>query len=115
DGVHFGHRKILRRLRTIAAERNWKPSVLTFDPHPTRVVAPDRTPPLLTSPGQRVELMREEGIEQVLILPFTAALALPSPAGAPPGAALCADRRGGPRPRRRLQTNCADFEPSLRR
>ena len=79
DGVHFGHRKILRRLGTIAAERNWKSSVLTFDPHPTCVVAPDRTPPLLTSPEQRAELMREEGIEQVLILPFNAELALLSP------------------------------------
>ena len=79
DGVHFGHRQILRRLRAIAAERSLKPSVLTFHPHPTRVVAPDRTPSLLTSPEQRAELMREEGVEQVLILPFTAALAVLPP------------------------------------
>ena len=71
DGVHYGHRRILRRVREVAADRGWKPSVLTFDPHPTRVVAPQRTPPLLTQPEARVELMREEGIEQVLILPFT--------------------------------------------
>src|SRR5215471_18541483 len=71
DGVHYGHRQILRRVREVAAERGWKPSVLTFDPHPTRVVAPQRTPPLLTQPEARVVLMREEGIEQVLILPFT--------------------------------------------
>jgi riboflavin kinase/FMN adenylyltransferase len=45
--------------------------VLTFDPHPTRVVAPDRTPPLLTSPQARAALMAEEGIENVVILPFT--------------------------------------------
>src|SRR6185295_17344513 len=79
DGVHFGHRQILRRLRAIASERNWKPSVLTFHPHPTCVVAPERTPPLLTSPEQRAELMRDEGIEQVFILPFTAEVALLSP------------------------------------
>jgi riboflavin kinase / FMN adenylyltransferase len=79
DGVHFGHRRIFRRLQAIGAERNWKPSVLTFHPHPTRVVAPDRTPPLLTTPQQRAELMREEGIEQVLILPFTAEVALLTP------------------------------------
>ena len=79
DGVHFGHRRILRRVRAIAAEHGWKPAVLTFDPHPTRVVAPDRTPPLLTSPDRRAELMREEGIEEVLILPFTRELAQLSP------------------------------------
>jgi riboflavin kinase/FMN adenylyltransferase len=79
DGVHFGHRRILRRLKSLADRRGWKPSVLTFDPHPTRVVAPERTPRLMTSPDRRAELMREEGIEQVLILPFTRELALLSP------------------------------------
>jgi len=79
DGVHYGHRRILRRLRELAAEHDWKPSVLTFDPHPTRIVAPDRTPPLLTSPETRANLMREEGIAQVLILPFTRELSQLSP------------------------------------
>ena len=79
DGVHFGHRRILRRLKSLADARGWKPSVLTFDPHPTRVVAPKRTPRLLTSPEGRAELMREEGIEQVLILPFTRELAVLTP------------------------------------
>ncbi|HTS62854.1 MAG TPA: bifunctional riboflavin kinase/FAD synthetase [Candidatus Acidoferrales bacterium] len=80
DGVHYGHRRILRRLKALADANGWKPSVLTFDPHPTRVVAPDRTPPLLTAPEERAELMREEGIEQVLILPFTPEVAHLSPA-----------------------------------
>lgn len=79
DGVHFGHRRILRRLKALADARGWKSSVLTFDPHPTRVVAPERTPRLLTSPDRRAELMREEGIEHVLILPFTRELALLTP------------------------------------
>jgi riboflavin kinase/FMN adenylyltransferase len=79
DGVHYGHRRILRRVKEIADQRGWKPSVLTFDPHPTRVVAPERTPPLLTTPQARVALMAEEGIEQVLILPFTRELAQVSP------------------------------------
>jgi riboflavin kinase/FMN adenylyltransferase len=79
DGVHFGHRRILRRLKSLADARGWKPSVLTFDPHPTRVVAPKRTPRLLTSPEVRAELMQEEGVEQVLILPFTRELAVLSP------------------------------------
>ncbi|HUI56285.1 MAG TPA: bifunctional riboflavin kinase/FAD synthetase [Bryobacteraceae bacterium] len=79
DGVHFGHRRILRRLRALAEEHGWKPSVLTFDPHPTRIVAPERTPRLMTSPDRRAELMREEGVRQVLILPFTSDVARLSP------------------------------------
>ncbi len=75
DGVHSGHRRILRRVREIAEERNWKASVLTFDPHPATVVAPARAPKLMTLPEQRCALMRAEGIEQVLILPFTADVA----------------------------------------
>jgi riboflavin kinase/FMN adenylyltransferase len=79
DGVHFGHRRILRRLKALSDARGWKASVLTFDPHPARVVAPDRAPLLMTSPVRRAELMEEEGIQQVLILPFTRELALLTP------------------------------------
>ncbi len=75
DGVHFGHRRILRRVKEIADANGWKPSALTFHPHPTRVVAPDRAPLLMTSPERRAELMEQEGIQQVLILPFTTELA----------------------------------------
>jgi riboflavin kinase / FMN adenylyltransferase len=79
DGVHVGHRRILKRTAALARERGWKASALTFDPHPTRVVAPERTPRLLTTPERRVELMAEEGIEQVLILPFTPEVAALAP------------------------------------
>src|SRR5581483_6103427 len=79
DGVHAAHRRILRRVRQVAVERGLKPSVMTFDPHPTKVVAPARAPRLMTSPEQRCALMREEGIEQVLILPFGPEVAHLSP------------------------------------
>ena len=79
DGVHCGHRRILRRLRAVALERGWKPSVLTFDPHPTRVVAPERAPRLLTTPDRRAALIVEEGVEQLLILPFTREVAQMEP------------------------------------
>ena len=79
DGVHAGHRRILRRLKALAAAHGWKPSVLTFDPHPTRVVAPERAPQLMTSPERRIPLMEEEGVEQVLIMPFDRQVALLSP------------------------------------
>ena len=75
DGVHYGHRHILKRVVALAREQGWNASVLTFDPHPACVVAPQRAPRLLTTPDRRVELMREEGIDQVLILPFTPDLA----------------------------------------
>lgn len=71
DGVHAGHVRILRRVCEVARENGWKPSVLTFDPHPTKIVAPSRAPRLMTTPEQRCRLMEQEGIEQVLILPFT--------------------------------------------
>ena len=47
--------------------------MLTFDPHPAKLWRPERAPRLMTTPEQRCALMREEGIEQVLILPFTRA------------------------------------------
>jgi riboflavin kinase / FMN adenylyltransferase len=79
DGVHAGHRRILRRVAELARSNGWKPSVLTFDPHPTRLVAPSRSPRLMTTPDQRCRLLEQEGIEQVLILPFTRELSLLGP------------------------------------
>jgi riboflavin kinase/FMN adenylyltransferase len=71
DGVHAAHRQIMLRVAALARERGWKAGVLTFDPHPAEVVAPDRAPRLMTAPAQRSAFMEEAGIEEVLILPFT--------------------------------------------
>jgi len=79
DGVHAAHRQLLRRVAELARENNLKPAVLTFDPHPTRVVAPERAPRLLTTIEERVALIREQGIEEVVVLPFTADIARLSP------------------------------------
>src|SRR3954468_17530814 len=70
DGVHTGHRRLFRRVVEVAREKGWTPSVLTFDPHPTKVVAPDRAPKLLNTPEQRWAMMRDEGIEQIIVLTF---------------------------------------------
>lgn len=70
DGVHRGHRRLLHEVVETAQRHHWTPSVLTFDPHPTKVVAPSRAPKLLSTTAERLELMRQEGIEQVLVLPF---------------------------------------------
>jgi riboflavin kinase/FMN adenylyltransferase len=79
DGLHAGHRRIMRRLVAVARERGLEPGVLTFSPHPTRVVAPARAPRLMTTPAERSALMEEEGIAHVVILPFDHATARLSP------------------------------------
>ena len=79
DGVHSGHRVLLRRAVDLAKAHDWKPSLLTFDPHPTRVVAPSRAPRLLTALDERLLLIRDTGIEQVLVLPFTTDVAKLTP------------------------------------
>jgi riboflavin kinase/FMN adenylyltransferase len=79
DGVHLGHRAILRRLRALADANGWKSTALSFDPHPTKIVAPQRTPKLMTTPEQRARWMGEAGIDQVLILPFDMATARLTP------------------------------------
>lgn len=70
DGVHEGHRALLRRNVELAREQGWVPSILTFDPHPMRIVAPERAPKLLTTMEQRLELIAAEGLEQAVVLPF---------------------------------------------
>jgi riboflavin kinase/FMN adenylyltransferase len=76
DGVHAGHRQVLRRVVELGREHDLKPVVLTFDPHPTRVVAPQRAPRLLTTIEERIALIREQGVEEVVVLPFTKDVAM---------------------------------------
>ena len=71
DGVHRGHQKILERLRRVAAERGATSVVMTFDPHPPRIVRPDKAPPLLMTSAQRVEALRKAGIDGVAFVRFT--------------------------------------------
>jgi riboflavin kinase/FMN adenylyltransferase len=79
DGVHLAHRRLLRMTLEAASGAGIQPAVLMFDPHPSCVVAPERAPRLLTSLEERCELIREQGIEQVLIQPFTVELARLTP------------------------------------
>ena len=80
DGVHAGHQHLFREVVQVSRERGVRPTVLTFDPHPAAVVAPERAPRLLTTGEERCELMGAEGIEQVLTLPFTMDVARLTPA-----------------------------------
>lgn len=79
DGVHLGHQKLLRRATELARTLGATATVLTFDPHPAQVLAPDRAPKLLTSLPEKVRLIRQHGIDLLLVLPFTSKLAALSP------------------------------------
>src|SRR3954468_21089521 len=74
DGVHRGHRKILERVCRVAGERAATSGVMTFDPHPPRVVRPDKAPPLLMTKSQKLEAIADAGVQGAAIVRFTAAL-----------------------------------------
>ena len=71
DGLHRGHRKILERLRRVAIEHMATPVVMTFDPHPPRVVRPDKAPPLIMTKAQKLEALDQAGCQGVAIVRFT--------------------------------------------
>jgi riboflavin kinase/FMN adenylyltransferase len=71
DGVHVGHQALMRSVVAIARQHGWKPAVLTFDPHPAKVVAPDRAPKIIMTLDQRAQVMGDLGIEEIVMLPFT--------------------------------------------
>jgi riboflavin kinase / FMN adenylyltransferase len=71
DGVHRGHRKILDRVRRVAGERGGTAVVMTFDPHPPRVVRPDKAPPLLMTKEQKLEAIADAGVHGAAIVRFT--------------------------------------------
>jgi riboflavin kinase/FMN adenylyltransferase len=71
DGLHRGHMKILDRVRRRAGERAGTPCAMTFDPHPPRVVRPDKAPPLLMTTEQRLEALSRAGMQGVAVVHFT--------------------------------------------
>ena len=71
DGLHRGHMKIIDRVRRRAGERGGTPAAMTFDPHPPRVVRPDKAPPLLMTKTQRLEALHRAGIACVAVVRFT--------------------------------------------
>lgn len=71
DGLHRGHLKIVERVRRGAAEHGGTPMAMTFDPHPSRVVRPDKAPPLLMTKAQRLEALGRAGISAVAVVRFT--------------------------------------------
>jgi riboflavin kinase/FMN adenylyltransferase len=75
DGVHLGHRALLRDLCRRADAAGLSTVVVTFDRHPASVVRPDSAPKLLTDLDQKLELLAACGIDRTLVLPFDRARA----------------------------------------
>ena len=71
DGLHRGHLKIIERVRRGAIEHGGTPMAMTFDPHPPRVVRPDKAPPLLMTKAQRLDALHRAGIACVAVVRFT--------------------------------------------
>lgn len=72
DGVHVGHRKILNRLKEIAQKNNGETVVITFWPHPRLVLRPeDTTIKLLNTFEEKADLLKEEGVQHLIRIPFT--------------------------------------------
>ena len=79
DGLHRGHMKIIDRVRQRAGERGGTPAAMTFDPHPPRVLRPDKAPPLLMTKEQKIEALARSGMQGVALVTFTRELSLWDP------------------------------------
>jgi riboflavin kinase/FMN adenylyltransferase len=79
DGVHLGHQAVLERVETSAREHGATAALVTFDPHPAEVLAPERRPRLLQTRRQKLAALEEARLDAVLVLPFDLALAAWTP------------------------------------
>jgi riboflavin kinase / FMN adenylyltransferase len=74
DGVHIGHKTILKRLQKLAQQENGESVLITFDPHPRKVLYPDTTGKelkLINSQEEKLELLKYAGLDNVIIIEFT--------------------------------------------
>lgn len=75
DGVHQGHRHVLGRLRSLAAERGLRTLVITFEEHPRRVLGHANAPDLLTTNEEKLQLLAECGMDACVMLRFSKEMA----------------------------------------
>jgi riboflavin kinase/FMN adenylyltransferase len=75
DGVHRGHWEVLQEIRRRAKETGRRSVLLTFHPHPLRIVRPEHAPLLLTTPIEKKEILAESGVDYAVFVPFTQVLA----------------------------------------
>src|SRR5437588_176122 len=79
DGVHRAHRNVLARVSERARQLGSHSVAVTFDPHPLRVLRPERAPALISPSPQKIAALAQTGIDATLVLPFTQQLAVVSP------------------------------------
>ena len=75
DGVHLGHREIFRKVVRKARAIQGTAAVLTFEPHPLRLLAPDKAPPRINTPEEKVRLLEASCIDLLVVLAFNRQLA----------------------------------------
>ena len=79
DGVHLGHQAVIAHVRELAARRDCRSVLVTFDRHPATVVRPESAPLLLTDPEQKLELLAATGLDAVVMITFDEHQASESP------------------------------------
>ena len=79
DGVHLGHQQIFKRVMQEASKNHGEGVVITFEPHPLKVLAPEKFLPLLTPFRKKMTLIEKSGIESVLCIDFSLAFSEISP------------------------------------
>ena len=79
DGVHLGHQKIFKKIKEEASKLHGEAVVITFEPHPLKVLSPQHCPPLLTPFTKKMMLIEKSGIETVLCIEFSLAFSEISP------------------------------------
>jgi len=71
DGVHKGHLALFEKVKERAKEIGGESAVMTFDPHPVKVMRPENAPPLITPIHQKIKLIEQSGVDVIFCLPFT--------------------------------------------
>lgn len=79
DGLHLGHIKILKMVCERAKELRVKSVVYTFDPHPLKVIAPDKSPPIMLTIKEKARLIKTFGIDVMIVAKFTKKFASKDP------------------------------------
>lgn len=79
DGMHFGHRHILKHVIQKSRQHKLKSALLTFEPHPVKILSPHVAPPLINTLDQKLELLQNVGIDVVIVQKFNAAFAKVTP------------------------------------
>ena len=79
DGVHLGHRAVISTSTQHAKEVDGTPVVVTFDPHPAKVLRPDSAPHLLTATQHKIALIRDLGVAHLLVQNFNREFAATPP------------------------------------